>query len=122
MRIYINTTFFEYYLDKPYNSHLDKEIIMSKIHHVLDEYKNVEPPKLYRYIQILMKFCLDNNMTISSTCLNGMLLFLQLVEIFHCVKVLESEATYETYLLDIINHCKSDNIAPKLVDYCEEKV
>ena len=41
-----------------------------------------------------------------------MLLFLQLVEIFDKVKVLESEATYETYLIDIINHCKCDNIAP----------
>ena len=34
---------------------------MSKIHHVLDEYINVNPPKLYRYIQILMNFCLENN-------------------------------------------------------------
>ena len=72
--------FFKYYLDKPYNSSLDKEIIMSKIHHVLDEYITVEPPKLYRYIQILMNFCLENNIMISTTCLNGMLLFLQLVE------------------------------------------
>ena len=95
---------------------------MSKIHHVLDEYNNVKPPKLYRYIQILMEFCLENNIIISTTCLNGMLLFLQLVEIFDKVKVLESEATYESYLIDIINHCKSDNIAPKLVEYCEEKV
>jgi len=118
----INKIFFEYYLDKPYNKHLDKEIILSKIHHILDKYEKTKPPKLYRYIQILMKFCLENDLTISTTCLNGLLLFLQLIEIFDKVKILESEATYESYLIDIINHCKSDNIAPKLVKYCEEKI
>ena len=69
-----------------------------------------------------MKFCLNNNLIISTTCLNGMLLFLQLIEIFHEVKALGCEATYESYLIDIINHCKCDNIAPKLVEYCEQKI
>ena len=45
----INKIFIEYYLNKSYNSHLDKEIIMSKIHHVLDEYEKVKPLKLYHY-------------------------------------------------------------------------
>ena len=45
-----------------------------------------------------------------------------MIEIFDKVKILECEATYESYLIDIINHCKCDNIAPKLVEYCEEKI
>jgi len=119
----INTKFFKYYLDKSYNSDLDKEIIMSKIHHVLDEYENVEPPKLYCYIQILMNFCLKNKVMISTTCLNGMLLFLQLVETFNRVKILETQATYESYLTDILNNCKANNnMCPKLIEYCEMKL
>lgn len=118
----INTKFFEYYLDKPYNIHLDKEIIMTEIHHVLDEYKKIEPPKLYMYIQILMTFCLKHEIMLSSSCLNGLLLFLQLVETFSKIKVLESQATFESYLTDILNNCKSNNICPKLIEYCEHKL
>ena len=118
----INYKFFKYYLDKPYNSNLDKEKIMSKIHHVLDEYSTVEPPKLYRYIQILMNFCLENNIMISTTCLNGMLLFLQLVETFNRVKILETQASFESYITDILNNCKCNNMCPKLIEYCEMKL
>ena len=118
----INTKFFEYYLNKSYNKHLDKEIVMSRIHQVLDKFDKVIPPKLYRYIQILMNFCLENNIIISTTCLNGMLLFLQLIETFNKVKVLEIQATYESYLTDILNNCKIHDIAPKLIEYCEIKL
>jgi len=118
----INYKFFKYYLDKPYNSNLDKEKIMSKIHHVLDEYSNVEPPKLYRYIQILMNFCLENNIMISTTCLNGILLFLQLVETFNRVKILETQSSFESYITDILNNCKCNNMCPKLIEYCEMKL
>ena len=118
----INTKFFEYYLDKPYNKNIDKEIIMSKIHHILDEYEKIKPPKLYRYVQILMIFCLENNIMISTTCLNGVLLFLQLIETFNKVKILESQSSFESYLTDILNNCKANNICPKLIEYCEEKI
>ena len=59
---------------------------------------------------------------ISSTCLNGILLFLQLVETFNSVKLLESEATYESYITDILNNCKAYNSFPKLIKYCEKKL
>ena len=118
----INKNFFDYYLNKSYNAHIDKEIIMSRIHHITDEYILIQPPKLHSYIQILMNFCLKNDIMISSTCLNGMLLFLQLIETFNSVKLLESEATFESYITDILNNCKVYNSFPKLIKYCEKKL
>ena len=69
-----------------------------------------------------MNFCLEKDIMISSTCLNGILLFLQLVETFNNVKLLESEATYESYITDILNNCKATNTCPKLMKYCELKL
>lgn len=118
----INKKFFDYYLDKPYNSNIDREIIMSKIHHIVDIYVKIQPPKLYLYIQLLMNFCLENDILIESTCLNGLLLFLQLVETFNNVKILENERSFESYITDILNTCKANNNCPKLIKYCEKKL
>ena len=88
----------------------------------MHEYSKVIPPKLHRYINIVIKFCLKNDITISTTCINGLLLFLQLIEIFNKVEILECQATYESYLLDILNHSKVNNMTPKLVEYIEQKI
>ena len=69
-----------------------------------------------------MKFCLKNDITISTTCINGLLLFLQLIEIFNKVEILECQQSYEAYLLDILNHSKTNNMAPKLIEYIENKI
>ena len=37
---------------------------------------------------------------------NRLLLFMQLIETFNKVKILESQVSYESYLTDILNHCK----------------
>jgi len=118
----INQKFFDYYLNKEFNSHVNKDIINSKIHYIIDEHLKVYPLKLYKFINILIKFCLKNNILISVTCINGLLLFLQLIEIFNKVKILECQATYESYLLDILNHSKVNNMTPKLVEYIEQKI
>ena len=73
-------------------------------------------------INIIIGFCLKNNVFISITCINGLLLFLQLIEIFNKVEILECQATYESYLLDILNHSKVNNMTPKLVEYIEQKI
>ena len=118
----INQKFFDYYLNKEFNSHVNKDIINSKIHYIIDEHLKVYPLKLYIFINILIKFCLKNNILISVTCINGLLLFLQLIEIFNKVKILECQATYESYLLDILNHSKVNNMTPKLIEYIEQKI
>ena len=121
-KLEINQKFFDYYLSKHYNSHIDKEYINTEIIQIIHEYSKVIPLKLYRYINIVIKFCLKNNITISTTCINGLLLFLQLIEIFNKVEILECQATYESYLLDILNHSKVNNMTPKLVEYIEQKI
>lgn len=117
----IHKDFFNYYLDKPYNSHLNKDDILKDIHIPLEIYNNSDK-NLHNYISILFNFCLEKNMYITTTCLNGLLIFLQLIKIFDDVKILQNQSTYESYFLDILNHCKSENICPKLIEYCNEKI
>ena len=121
-KLEINQKFFDYYLSKTYNSDIDKDFIDTQIIEIIDEYSNVIPPKLHRYINIVMNFCLKNDITISTTCLNGLLLFLQLIEIFNKVQILECQQTYESYLSDILNHTKANNMTPKLIEYIEKKI
>ena len=121
-KLEINQKFFDYYLSKGYNSDIDKDFIDTRIIEIIDEYSKVIPPKLHCYINIVMKFCLINDIKISTTCLNGILLFLQLIEIFNKVQILECQATYESYLSDILNHAKANNMTPKLIEYIEKKI
>jgi hypothetical protein len=121
-KLEINQKFFDYYLSKIYNSDIDKDFIDAQIIEINDEYSNVIPPKLHRYINIVMNFCLKNEITISTTCLNGLLLFLQLIEIFNKVQILECQQSYEAYLSDILNHAKANNMTPKLIEYIEKKI
>ena len=117
----IHSDFFNYYLDKPYNSHLNKDDILKDIHIPLEVYNNGNK-NLQNYINILFNFCLEKKMYITTTCLNGLLIFLQLIKIFDDVKILQNQSTYESYFLDILNHCKSENICPKLIEYCNKKI
>ena len=63
-KLEINQKFFDYYLSKEYNSDIDKCFIDTQIIEIIDEYSKVIPPKLHRYINIVMNFCLKNEITI----------------------------------------------------------
>lgn len=122
----IHKKFIEYYLDKPYNTHINKEYLMSIIDIPLDEYNNRDITKkinkLTIYLQILFNFVLKNKILVSSTSINALLMFLQLIKEFDYVKILKFDSTYDSYLLDTLNHCKSENICPKLIEYCNKKI
>ena len=54
----IHSDYFNYYLDKPYNSHLNKDDILKDIHIPLEIYNNSDK-NLHNYISILFHFCLE---------------------------------------------------------------
>jgi len=114
--------FIKYYLDKDYNSNLDKDELRIEYNKLIEEYRYIKSPKLGNFINSILKFCIDNNVLITSTCINGFLMFIQLSSFFDRVHIVSKHATNTSYLLQISTYCKTYNMCPRLIEYTDERI
>jgi len=114
--------FFKYYLSKDYNSDIDEESYKQEYNILVEKYNSIFSPRLDDFLNDLLQLCISNHILLSSTCLNGFLLFLQLSGFYEKVDVLSTGSDYPKYIKNIINQCKSYDICDDLVNYLESKV
>ena len=122
--------FLNYYLKKSYNSKLDKEYILKnyKKDPLFDnDIINSECVSLLALIPALIKFLLKNNIKITDTCLNSLVLFLQLCGYFAGTKLTGGDGVetgvydYHEYTINIISLLNKYNICKKLKNEKEKE-
>jgi len=124
----------EYYLNKEYNKKINKKIILEKYIHdpIFDKFysckKNNELISLVDFLPSLLKYVLNNNIQISYTCINSMVLWLQLTSYFGGSRC-RGENGHETGIYDyheynsnLISICKKNNICKNLVKSKEKEI
>ena len=87
-----------------------------------DKYKNLYQPDIKLLISDLIQFFINNNIYLSSGCINGLILFLQTSSYYKKIKSLSDESDHTSYLLNILNMCEANDMCPKLVKYTQEKI
>ena len=114
--------FVNYYSNKEYNKNLDKGILRIEYNKLINKYKHNNSIKLGPFINILLEYCIDNNLLITSTCINGFLMYLQLSSFYDKVDITSKHSTHTSYLLQVSTYCKANNICPLLIDYMDEQI
>ena len=114
--------FFNYYTSRTYNNHLINCNYLKNIEKLYDKYKEKHSPTLELFLKDVIEVCIDNKILLTSSCLNGFLLFLQLSGYYDNIKILSSDSNYPKYIKNLINQCKDYNICDDLVKYLENKI
>jgi len=114
--------FLNHYLDKDYNKDLDKKLIRNNYYQLIDKYREIKSPIVKNFILSLIQFCIKYNILLSSTCINGLILFLQTSSYYDTVANCSKNSTYTSYLISILSACNSYNICPKLIEYTNKKI
>lgn len=119
---YVLKDFFDYYINQTYNKHLENSNYIKDVEKLKNKYKNKYSPRLEIFIKDVLEVCIDNEILLTSSCLNGFLLFLQLSGYYDNIKILSSDSNYPKYINNLINQCKDYNICDDLVKYLENKI
>ena len=114
--------FFNYYLSKDYNSEVIYENHKIEYNLLVKKYESIISFRLDDFLNDILHLCISSRVLLSSSCLNGFLLFLQLSGFYDKVDVLSTSSDYPKYIKNIINQCKGYDICDDLVNYLETKV
>ena len=114
--------FFNYYLDKEYNQNVDKELIIKSLDTIIKKYREIDSPILKNFLHSVTEFCIEYDILLSSTCINGLIIFLQTSSYYDSVANCSKNSTYTSYLVNILSTCKTYNICPELIDYTNKKI
>lgn len=106
-------------LEKFISHYTDKKVDMT---YILSKYKGVFQPDIQQLLKVIIDFFIENEIYISCSCINGLILFLQTSSYYDRIKLLSKESTNSIYITNVLSICKAYNICPKLIDYTESKI
>ena len=79
-------------------------------------------PDIKILIDDLIQFFINNDIYLSSACINGLILFLQKSSYFKKIKSLSDDSDHTSYLLNMLSMCQANNMCPELIEYTQEKI
>ena len=71
---------------------------------------------------VYIQFFINNDIYLTSACINGVILFLQKSSYYKQIKALSDNSTHTSYLLNMLSICQAYKICPKLIEYTQEKI
>lgn len=124
---------FKYYLNKEYNKNIDIDTILStyKNDKLLKKFNlnnNNEFVSLVDYLPKLLEYIVKENILITYTCINCMVLWLQLTSYFGGSRCRGDNGhetgiyDYHDYISNIISLCKKNNICKNLIKIKEKEI
>jgi predicted unusual protein kinase regulating ubiquinone biosynthesis (AarF/ABC1/UbiB family) len=110
-KVDIIQTFINYYTDTKPN--------MSKL---VSNYKEVFQPDIKTLLKNIVDYFIENEIYISSSCLNGLIIFLQSSSYYDKINILSKDSNNSSYIINILSMCNANNMCPKLIKYMESKI
>ena len=116
--------FLFFYLNKEYNNHLNNDTIYEQYKNIIHKYiESLSIVDMQDIIHQLFRFIIDSHIFVSNECLNCLIIFLQLINIYNsgefCIN--DNSADAKIYK-GIINICECYGECSKLLHYLEDKV
>tara|TARA_Y100000593_G_scaffold52252_1_gene98145 strand:- start:52 stop:1341 length:1290 start_codon:yes stop_codon:yes gene_type:complete len=106
-------------IEKFVNHYSSKKIDISIL---TNKYKNLFQPDIKILIDDLINFFINNDIYLSSACINGVILFLQKSSYFKKIKSLSDDSDHTSYLLNMLSMCQANDMCPELIEYTQEKI
>lgn len=114
--------FIKYYISQSYN---DKDKINYNYKKDLDllliKYANLYQPDTKIVIHDTINLFIKNNINISYSCLNSIVIFLQISTYFLKISKLSIDTSHSSYYINILSYCETYNICPLLMDFVKNK-
>lgn len=126
--------FLKYYINASYNKlnnykyedYTEDIDIICKKHYKRIESINKENEKDKDIVGVIISdvinLCIKKNLLLSTTCLNGLFIFLQFCKLFHDVRIITIENNKSKIIKQIYNICETYNVCHDLKKYLYNKI